>query len=914
MKRIHNVDIIVNGEIVDVESQKSLNLRMNTTFPTPEKIETITTSYSYSFNLPMTPKNNRIFDYANNLSKRGKFNKKYNCTIDVDHLTVFNGYLVVQSISKNNGYSCNIYKSKVNTVEETFGDSTLSELAPWEIDYDVSSTMNETNARAASGEITDCIYPLVSYGPFQKVPKDTGFYTSKHVIDEYNRFYMQNFYPSLNLIETVKRCFQSKGLDLQGDILDDDDINHIYMSTNLADGQDPPYNYGLDKLGKCSVSTTFVTKKPSTRGEYGDIATHTIQDLPIKMFKVGVNEATGETVYNWPSVNVYDIWSNDSSFNTTTTDNPYLFRENRLVAPISGFYKIEFKVELNIGNNIPWEITDYVGTASGNSAHSTITTRRRIPSNNWTEFPTELHLVKNDDENEIYPIFPTTALENFYRTGGTGEIYNTSAYPHEKWGENKLSTTEEPYPLGFIPQRYSIMNFDPRNSEKFIVGASTVSSYQYGSVMKNGKSWDENCDYIGQTRYPSPNPYMGIKGVENTGGRRGVIPSPEVTTDYGVNTLPNATISMSGTATYFKCEIQAIVYLEKNDMLQLKLMTRNWNITDDYSSIDNYNESTVNVTANIKFNLFSTPDLPIDSDKMDWNIDTLFSKKLNLVNFLNKDERMSDFINNFIKEFNLSYSKDENVVTLNSQKIDDRKRGMVDLTDRVNDDTDVTSEMIDYPSELGVKYSIDTDERGFYNSVPFDKLELDNWKDYGDYGYDLVKLEGIDTSSSSISQLSTSYNWYDTFKLNNKDIELASIAKDEWMIDGYKDAEMMKKDGYGLKRRYWFPESTKLGELEINASQNEIVDVYSVKNVNDNLDLSYHFPVDKDTLLSRFFNIFYDTDINKITFECYLTTQEYMDILGGAYVRVDDDLYIVTEVSGYDPTGYNLVKITAVKK
>lgn len=914
MKRIHNVDIIINGETADITSPRNINLRYNVVLPTPEKIETITTSYSYSFTLPMTPKNNKIFDYANNLSKRNKFNKKYNCIIDVDHLTIFKGYLVLSSISKEKGYTCNVYQSKVNTVESIFGDSTLSELPKWFIDYDVANTMNTTNASAASGVLTPCIYPLVSYGMFNKLPKDTGFYTSKHVIDEYNRFYMQNFYPSLNLLEVVKRCFEYKGLQLQGDILDDDDIKYIYMSTNLADGQDPPYNYGLDKIGKCNVHTTFTTKRPSTRGQYSDYGVHTIQDLPIPMFKVGKDEASGNTVYNWDSIHVYDIWSQTSDFQTTTADNKYLFRDNMLVAPVSGFYKIDFDVEMDISNNTPWEVTEYINVSSGNSAHVQLSTRRTIPPNDWRFYPCELHLIKNEDDNNIYPIFPTTALENNHRAGfPESGMYNTSAFPHEKFGSNVVSTTENPYPLGYIPQRFSTLNFDPRNSEKFVMGASSVAYYQYGSVMKNGRSWDESCDYVGQTRFKSPMPYMGLKTSARTDGNRGTTVTPEVTRDYGENSLPNAQTSISGSSTNFTCKIQAIVYLEKNDRLQLKLMTRNWNITDDYTDYNNYDDTLVNVTADIMFRLFGTPDVPIDSDKMNWNTETLFDTQLNLINFLNKDEKISDFINNFIKEFNLSFSRDENVVTLNSQKVDDRKRGMVDLTDRTNEDMDIETEQIEFPQEYGVKYSIDTDERGFYNSVPFDKLELDDWKDYGDYGSDIIINDYIDTSSTSVSQLKTSYNWYDTFTHNGSEWKLASIAKDEWMIDGYKDEEMMKKDGYGLKRRYWYPSSTKLGTLVVNNEVQEEVDVYSVRNSNGNLDLSYKFPKNEDTLLSRFFNTTQDTSISKMTVECYLTTEEFLMIKNGSKVRIDDSLYIVTSIDGYDPYGFSKTKLTLVE-
>ena len=75
------LDIIVNGQMVDILDRSSINLRINSVIYNPTEIKSKQAEYSFSFNLPTTPNNNRIFDYANELSKLNKFKNIYNCEV-----------------------------------------------------------------------------------------------------------------------------------------------------------------------------------------------------------------------------------------------------------------------------------------------------------------------------------------------------------------------------------------------------------------------------------------------------------------------------------------------------------------------------------------------------------------------------------------------------------------------------------------------------------------------------------------------------------------------------------------------------------------------------------------------------------------------------------------------------------------
>ena len=58
----HLLELWVNGNKVELEDQKSLNMRFNNVLFDPTKISSTQAEYSFEFELPATPKNNTIFD------------------------------------------------------------------------------------------------------------------------------------------------------------------------------------------------------------------------------------------------------------------------------------------------------------------------------------------------------------------------------------------------------------------------------------------------------------------------------------------------------------------------------------------------------------------------------------------------------------------------------------------------------------------------------------------------------------------------------------------------------------------------------------------------------------------------------------------------------------------------------------
>ena len=84
ISNVHYIELYINGELIELESQDSLNLRINNVLFDPTKTTTTQAEYSYSFDIPSTPHNDRILNYANNLSRINKFHARYPSQVYAD--------------------------------------------------------------------------------------------------------------------------------------------------------------------------------------------------------------------------------------------------------------------------------------------------------------------------------------------------------------------------------------------------------------------------------------------------------------------------------------------------------------------------------------------------------------------------------------------------------------------------------------------------------------------------------------------------------------------------------------------------------------------------------------------------------------------------------------------------------------
>lgn len=999
ISNVHYIELYINGELIELESQDSLNLRINNVLFDPTKTTTTQAEYSYSFDIPSTPHNDRILNYANNLSRINKFHARYPSQVYADGNMIFDGSLTIQKYSsKDKMYTCNLVNIKINTLEEIFGDMVMTDLK-WDVPFDGAPTINEVNANYD----TKYFFPLVSYGVFQKdyVSKDevSATYTPKHNLDKYNKWWIESFYPSLNMMETMRKAFQNKGYTVGGSAFSDPNINNIYCSTNLAQEQTPVYNLGNPKFGTCSLNVKWNNYKSAIidsstssggfhRNTYTNRWANTTggiqQDLKFPYYRIrpainASNRDAGEQ-FNFSTVDIWNMMDskNNSAVTVTVHSDTYMYDPNEMVIviPSDGWYRIYLSTSAVLsgaGTTFQadqWTTTYYDGDEF---KERRVTIKRGLKELT----PLEIQLVRNYDgnvelikgkQNITYDTGDPNQTEYTYEGGSyTGSTVQNKTvwytdFPHQELYGSKpptitsglVTTTSsqrrggwsasngtgsgtfggsnitrgggvsatggrnfggyaggsQTNTYGYIHRDGYPMPYDPAVSEAFICGISTLGNGTV-SVMRNGTSWSKMCSINNHI-------FADVRGMDLV--NKTSAGTETVSTEYCKNEYRNSTCYLySDDSNVYNSIIQCCVYLKKNDILELLAVQRD------------YDGQRYGCSANTEITIEAISERSEAELRADpyWGAYSLteFPTNLNLFNFTNKETKVSDWIGNVQKAFNLEISQDGNTIDINTnQGIKKTISNAIDVDDRVGEN-ESESEYISYPKEMSVKYKIDTDEWGFELTIPPEHIndEGDEWKKWGDSGYTVISLsdDTYETKTQN-TQTNFSYTYYDNFlwkevlengtetDFTGLTITIPVIEKAEFMAEGYGYDEAMKHDGYSMTQRFWYRDQVSQEYVWLSDHMHEKVYLTYPMNSWNRFNLSY-----KDTemsIVTQYFNISPMLSSNYVKIDVHITPDEYKEIKGGALIHYDSDLYYCGQINGYDPQGGNTTELKLIKK
>lgn len=947
----HNIEIYVNNELLELESQDGLNLHINNVLFNPTKVATKQAEFSYSFNIPSTPKNDKIFDYANTLSKLNKFRNRYSTTVYSDGILLFDGSMIVRGYSaKDKMYECNIVNIKVNSLEEIFGEATLSE-AEWIVGFNGESTINQVNQDLSS----KYYFPFVCYGAFGKdyVTRDEvgATYTPKHDLDKYNRWYIDSLLPSLNMLEEVRKLFEWKGYNVDGTAFHDPNISNIYCSANLASEQNFEYNLGNPKMGKINLTTTWSTSSAETQN---------FQDLKFPYWKitpfspVSVNETQEE--YNWSGIRWYNMLSQSNGASVTVNEPTYLYRPNNdiIVIPQSGWYKIKLNINATLNKDVPsFQALQWTNTSTLGEPFE----KRNVWIDKGFQMctPFEVQLIRNYDDNielikgksniECLNGFPRDIRITINDYDGGAIIIDkqnllewTTSYPHEDYcgariptkttelvrsavADNSTSTSRSSYrvngaeytkalsltDVGMTYRNENVMPYDPAVSNAFICGFTT---YGLGtmSIMRNGGSWTKMVTEGNKV-------FADVKGLE-----RLTLDGRLYPTSYSANEYKDSENYIHSDDDSISGQVECCVWLEKDDKLELVGVLRDYLLDGAQETSDYPSPYTVNCTANLVIEAMSTRNQEVLKADNNWGYlsSTEMPKQLNLFKFCNSEIKISDWISNIAKAFNLDIVQNGTDIEINTnQGVNKNISYTIDLDNRVNND-EAETQLIEYPKEMSVRYKIDTDEWGFEQTVPSDHIDDADWKDYGDSGYTIIKLND-DTyiSDTQNTQTNFSYTYYDNFTWKevlssgtetsvSRIISTPTIEKAEFMAEGYGQEEAERHDGFSLPQRFWYRQPLSNEYIWTCYNDKEIIYLTYPSNIRNGFNLSY-----KDTeksIVTEYFNICPMLSSNYVEVEAYITAEEYEAIKNGALIHFDSNLHYISQLE-YNPTGISKLKM-----
>lgn len=924
-----NDDIVIeiNGQEIDLPDAS--NIRMNLNLFDPLNVNRITNEYSFKFSIPKTNRNIKIFNFANDTAKVNKFVAPFNCTLYVDGNLFFKGSFRVSDIDEQN-YNGNIVNIKFTNIDDILGDSKMGDIK-WLVPYDRYDTINAVNESPNN----EYIFPLVAYGAFQKLPsnsknKELKEYSSLYDIDETTRFYHSSFIPHMNYLTLVRKVFESKGYNVSGDIFDDPLVKDIYLSSYIEGEQIPTYNLG--KLGRLRLHTKYQNfDDNSDRAKSGFK-----QELEHKKMPALSHYET--TYYNISHINKYDTLVNNKGI-TVKEDGGGLYSDGTIVIPSDGVYniKMEGTMTLHPYPTDSFKIIEYKTDYSQlrklegrNDSYTEEDFRHTVYYNpTLRNSPIEIQMIVNGEnplelisqpDEDIDPFavkehtnFPHEPISSYLNGSGNKTIW------HNGTGGGRRTTPVDPSTVKPTHQNILGKNiaYDIYANDEFVMGATTIGKKDgitlgTTAVIKNGKSWfhEKSGERFSRTKRDG---YNEILDVNNSVS---VKPSTYNKDDIDIDDDgTTANIATMVGSNQVKFTVHGSIYLHANDVLTVDMVTRYVNGDRPAGRWGSFDTIMHSCKASVEYDLdiqAATPNYRDIAPFKYWNwslSNSKFGKDLNLGEFLHKGQEQRQFIHDFIDTFNLACTVEGNNIVFNKSNVN--TGSYIDLDDRVNV-KDIKILPIPYPYTYEVQFSIDDEEAGFYNSVvESGHINDDNWKDYAERGSEKVVTNNRDINNEEKRiALKKSYTWYHDFNLYNKHtVKLPVIALDENFIDGADYEEMMQKDGRSLKQRMFF-----LTGDTFNVKTVDGVSITSPVLVNskDGLTLNY-YRNDNTSLLNRYYTITKYIKSNYIEFEVFLTYDEYEKIKHGSTIKVDGDLYVVSSMQGFDLSGYNKTKITAIK-
>lgn len=945
----HNIDILVNGQRLEFKDE-NIGLIFSNQLFNPLDIETKNAEYSFEISIPVTKNNNIILGYANNLSQLNKFNRLYNAEVYADGILIFDGTLTITSTEKSS-YTANLVAIKTYSLEDIFGEHTLYDLN-WYITYHGAPTINEANQTNNH----QYYFPFVSYGVFQKEPYYTdevaSDYTSKYLIDEWNRWYYSSFEPSLNLLETIRKAFEQYGYNVGGTAFADPILSNIYMSMNITNDQIPQYNYGHPRFGSCNIKISGTTTGRAIN-----------QELDYKTVLVGnmypdnakVKGADYET-YDWSYIDIFDcLDESNTSIDVTHYTNSYLFDkgESVIVVPADGFYEIHMEATATLN---PTTLTAYHYYCDKFTSASTSALTTEQAETRWNA-PIEFQVIKNYDAtnsnlelihgskhqirwtydnqdvqteivNTDYPhmplgdsllVFrPTKAVDNTSNSGvlggrnentsgtsrGTSEGNNGSYRGGSRSSQGRTSAVstkdkkiESATDMGYVHKDTHC--FDAMINSDFICGISSIGDGT-SSVIKNGYStWREYTPKI--ENFYKCSGYLHRQKTSDGTYSEATSVNENMYANSPRNSATTTSSSVSGAVT-------CCVYLNRNDILSIKAIQRYYDKGQGVSADYSYN-----YTINFKLKAISPKDYEfLKALPIEYGMNSQFDTQLRLGNFLSSGTTIVSFIENVKKAFNLELIQEGQNVYINTQNYklgDSKNKYAIELDNRANSANGAKANAIDFPKSFSVEYSIDTEEYGFMNSIPREHINDEDYKDYGNYGYNKIEMNELSDKEEKIS-LPFSYTYYTDFTKGENSYNIPCISKDVYMIDNYDYETAMQNDGMSQPLRFWFRQDRSEDYVVLASIPYERVYLDCPINKYNGINLSYR--TDERSLLTEYFNIISNSESNEVEIDAYITAEEYALLKQGCLIHFDSDLYIPTNLI-FNPSD-GKATITMVKK
>jgi len=280
MSYIPKIRIISELGELEYKQASDLNLNFSRIVDDFSDIENRFGDFSYTFKLPITKNNSKIFGSPETIGSKRYFvkNRNISCKVYDRNQMLLDGLINLENVSED-AYECKFYSKfkelidSLNDVNDLGEKKTLKDLNfPVVEDWNYeSSIITHIAANYKNSDETFYQYPLSFYSTFycqnsyytgytdyrgqafdSDRPRQEYYYLLNSIGSNKNRIYFHQVPPCVYLVSIVEQILEDAGWTLGGQFFTQDNIKKIVL---LYNGEDDPYDKAISGLTIFSGST-----------------------------------------------------------------------------------------------------------------------------------------------------------------------------------------------------------------------------------------------------------------------------------------------------------------------------------------------------------------------------------------------------------------------------------------------------------------------------------------------------------------------------------------------------------------------------------------------------------------------------------------------------------------------------------
>ena len=977
-----NIQLYVENQLCDFDKKTYFTLQKEFEDEAENIVKEI--EYSYTLSIPTSITNKKIFGFIDSFDVANKFGRIYDAELYVDEILILKGKLKLSEIDKEY-FKGNLYNPASVTVSDILGDRQLNEIMPHMKPMNSMSDYRQCNNYVMGEQSTDIpkaeyrdrhiCYPYVLYNlPYNNAAKAASdsldFYTQK--LDYgYHTMNNDNIYPAYNVCSVIQDMFKTEGYNVQGNIFDDEKFKDLYQTFqyNYSDYLEKklvPYyvkfKCSYDNYRQLNIPSTleqvtlwnedevhFEDKNGSFDGNmmYGvdcplttDEKNVTIEEIKNDQHMLASGtETNGKMIYvprsGWYRIHI-DGWmvypdESDDTYSQENRENIGGCKSGRDDASLAAM-PFEFQLKKGYPAESPklYSFNSFIPCMPTHFSNTT-----SVINYNWYT-PTWLKCM-NNERNRLYgkngkttyirdySDFPTNDFVCGARLGG-GRFSFDAATGYER-GSIKAPMKGSRQAAGLILP----------NVNKSI-NVENIDDYNYFQICEDGYDTGVDTAQI-LVRYDSFSNFEGYN-VANFDTK-----TWDTTSNVLAVTYAGAANSSARTIndTNGEWNINTVVWLEKGDTLYIELLMPLMTYPNDTYGGGMFGaghtrwepaELRINRTMcdfTFEMGIINTNKkwTPTVADPIPSFDDIKADKETNVNQFL-PTVKCNDYLNNFLKTFNLQLTMpSKNTFSIDYATMNDVMGNVISI-EKLANIKDAEFKALDTPSQRELCWKIDKTETGYYhgNLSPY-KTENLPWYESGYTGSITVINEANTSGSIDKKESNWSYNWYKDIRFDNglglsisgapiavisdfsnwnddysygsaeseapntaKTMRLFFLSKD---IDttkyNYIDFKYDERNGADLNCRLVIPTNNIVTKQQQGKNRYYMLDYNnSTKNTDGGT---------KKTITDIFFNLRVQSGY-QIDVPIRLSNDMYRKINGGTLIKFNDGLYKVRAIDGHD--------------